>query len=40
MVVNVLLGLLGILFIYYLIFYVRDLVAHKGDWGEIGRAHV
>ena len=34
MVVNALLGLLGILFIYYLIFYVRDLVAHKGDWGE------
>ena len=34
MVVNVLLGLLGILFVYYFIFYVRDLMNHKGDWGE------
>ncbi len=34
MVVNALLGLLGILFIYYIIFYIRDLAANKGNWGE------
>lgn len=31
--VNILLGLLGVLFIYYLFFFIRDLAAHRGDWG-------
>ncbi|MFC4772402.1 sulfite exporter TauE/SafE family protein [Enterococcus hermanniensis] len=31
--VQVLLGLLGILLVYYLIYFVRDLVASRGNWG-------
>jgi uncharacterized membrane protein YfcA len=32
-VINILLGLLGILFLYFLFYYVRDMVANKDDWG-------
>ena len=33
MIVQVLLGLLAILLVYFLFFYVRDLYAHRHDLG-------
>ncbi len=31
--VQILLGLLGVLLVYYLFYFVRDLVAERGNWG-------
>ena len=31
--VQILLGLLGVLLVYYLFYFVRDLIAERGNWG-------
>ena len=31
--VQILLGLLGVLLVYYLFYFVRDLIAARGNWG-------
>lgn len=34
MIVHILLGLLAVLLIYFLYFYIRDLYAHRHDLGH------
>ena len=31
--VQILLGLLGVLLVYYLFYFVRDVIAERGNWG-------